>query len=662
MRAPSGAEVLQSEDSSTGKLALLVGIDRYPADAGVGDLRGCVRDAERVRALLVGRFGFRDEDVLVLRDAEATHAAIVRAFHTRLIERARPGTEAVFFFAGHGSRVPDADAGPDREPDGLDTSFVAYDSRAGGHTGERDLVDDELRSLVAAATARGAFVTVLADSCHAGGALRGSGPANFRARAAPQGRRAFDRDYARDFWPISVSYLDDSSRVVMGSSIQIGAASRDQIAGEIDVETAAGTFEPAGAMTWYVTQGLERAPPGSTWGQVAGQAALGVSTLLPHQDVAWSGAVDRAVFGGSFDTLSGWRATILERGLIQIEAGFLHGLREGSELDIRSSDGHSTFGRAHVEWISAVQSRARFTRSPTGDPSRTSLRAIEVGRPAGEPPQRLLCEVPGLEPWFAGSPWVGLASSIETADLVVRSGAGGYQLWTPEGLALPGYLPILPPTFADQGRWLGVCEPYLRRESLWRATSRLALESGSLQLDVRFDVPSADEMRGPVPAGWNRWIPARIDGRRLVGGARGDLPMGVFRVRNPGRTAVRLSVLNLPEDARARRVVEPAAGGEARTLGPGETCSVRVGFPAPDPWPLDRPMCDRYLFLATTAPFDAWTLVSEVELRGEHESAPWPGVLRQAQARYATRGAGAIDLDRSGFGVAAVDVYVTPPK
>jgi hypothetical protein len=73
-------------------------------------------------------------------------------------------------------------------------------------------------------------------------------------------------------------------------------------------------------------------------------------------------------------------------------------------------------------------------------------------------------------------------------------------------------------------------------------------------------------------------------------------------------------------------------------------------------------MCDRYLFLATLAPFDAWTLASEVELRDTAESAPMPGILRQATARYATRGAGDVSLDRSGFGVAAVDVFVARPR
>jgi len=640
------------------KVALLVGIARYPADAGLGPLTGCVRDTERVRALLVGRFGFREEDVVVLHDEAATHEAIVRAFDASLIQRARSGTEAVFYFAGHGSRVPDADTGPEREPDGFDTSFLAYDSRSNGRAGEHDFIDDELSSLVAACTSRGAFVTVIADSCHAGGALRG--PSNFRARTAQQGIHAFDRAYGQGFWPGAVPYYGDSNRIVMGSSIQIGAASESQFAGEIDVENVFGTFEPTGAMTWTMVNSLERAQPGTTWGDIAQQTALGVATLLPYQDVVWVGDANRAVFGSSFDTTSGWRAVALDAATVQIEAGSLHGIREGSTFDIRTSDARNTYGRAIADRVTSVQSRARFERTPEADLTRVTLRAIEVGRPSGEPPLRLWSEVAGLGPWFAGSPWVTQASSFESADLVVRSGAGGYQLWTPDGLCLPGYLPILPPTWSDQGRWAGVCDPYWRRESMWRATSRLALESGDIQLEVRLDTPNANELRAAVPAGWNRWLPADVRDRRVVGGSGGDLPMGVFRVRNPGRRAVRLSALNLPEDSRSRRVIEPAAGREARVLEPGETYAIRVGFPAPDPWTLDRPMLDRYLFLATTVPFDVWTLASDFELRGDE--APLPGVLRQAQARYAMRGSGPVDLDRSGLGVAAIDVHVLRPR
>ncbi|MBL8862930.1 MAG: caspase family protein [Planctomycetes bacterium] len=652
---PEPAVVPAPPAPAADKVALLVGIDRYPADAGLGELRGAVGDAQRLRTLLIGRFGFRDEDVVLLADEAATHEAIVRTFGAQLVDRAAPGTQAVFFFAGHGSRLPALDAGGAPALDGLDTSLLAYDSRGAGRAGEYDLAEHALRALVAAAEARGAFVTVIADACHAGGVLRG--PAAFRSRSAPQGRRAYDHDRARGFWPLGVPYSVGPPPAVMGSSVWIGAASRDQLAGEIDAETVFGTFEPSGALTWALCQSLDRARPGAVWGEVASSTTLGVATLLPWQDVVWSGGLDRAVFGGAYETVPGFQAVALDGEAVQVAAGWVHGLREGSELDVRTADGRASLGRATIDRITPVQAHARFGRRPPQGLGRAALRAVEVGRPAGEPPLRLWCEAPGLAPWFAGSAWAVTATSLETADLVVRSGAGGYQLWTPEGGLLPGYLPILPPTFADQGRWLALCEPSLRRESLWRATSRLALETGAIRLDVQLDAPTPEELRAPVPAGWTRWVAADPRGRRVAGGARGELPMGVFRVRNPGSDPVRLAVLNLAEDARSRRVVEPVAGREPRVLGPGEACSIRVGFPAPDPWGLDRPMLDRYLFLATLAPFDAWTLASEVDLRGD--DTPLPGILRQTQARWALRGTGDIDLDRSGLGIAALDVHVS---
>ncbi len=641
------------------RVALLVGIDRYAPGSPVSPLKGCGRDVERMRDLLVGRFGFKAEDVHVLRDEQATHAAIVRAFDSALIQRARRGTEAVFYFAGHGSRVPDLDEGAAREADGLDSTYLAYDSRADGHDGDRDLTDDELRSLTVALAEKGAFTTVLTDSCHSGGGLRGIG--GFRARAAPQGRRPLDRGWAGGFWPGSIGLLDDSqpAPVVLGSYVHVAASRRDQVAGEIDVETAPGELVPHGAMTWYLAQALDRVQPGVTWSAVTDQTSLHVTTALPYQNLTYSGAADRVVFGASFEEVTGWRARSLGGDLVLVDAGWLAGLRRGSRLDIRASPGTRSVGVALVEWLSAAQARARFLEAPGEDLSKVALRAVEIGRPLGEEPLAVWCEVPGLAPWFAGSPWVQMASRIETADLIVRGGTQGYHIWTPDGLLLPGYLPILPPTFGDQSGWLSVCEPLLRREALWRSTSRLALEPGGLGLDVSLVAATEADCRAPLPAGgWTRWVPAHIQDRVVYGapGIGGDLPMGVFRVHNPGRSAVHLAVLNLPENDRTRTLIDPLPGSDARVLRPGETCSVRVGFLAPDAWSLARPMCDRYLFLATLGPIDLVSLTSSVTLRGDE--APLPGVLRQAQAKYVTRGSGTVDLDRSGYGIAAVDVHV----
>ncbi|MBC6419891.1 MAG: caspase family protein, partial [Prochloron sp. SP5CPC1] len=82
-------------------LALLVGINQYPA---IG-LNGCVTDVELQRELLVYRFGFLPEDILILKDAGATQTLIETAIDEHLVAQAKAGDVVVFHFSGYGSQV-----------------------------------------------------------------------------------------------------------------------------------------------------------------------------------------------------------------------------------------------------------------------------------------------------------------------------------------------------------------------------------------------------------------------------------------------------------------------------------------------------------------------------------------------------------------------------
>lgn len=84
------------------KLALLIGINRYPKSKPLG---GCAADVELQRELLVRRFGFNPRDVLVLTDQQATREDIETAFVEHLIEQAKEGDTVVFHFSGYGGRV-----------------------------------------------------------------------------------------------------------------------------------------------------------------------------------------------------------------------------------------------------------------------------------------------------------------------------------------------------------------------------------------------------------------------------------------------------------------------------------------------------------------------------------------------------------------------------
>jgi Caspase domain/Domain of unknown function (DUF4384) len=88
--------------TSSRKLALLVGINQYPQ---LPALTGCLTDVELQRELLLYRFGFQAQDVLVLTDGQATRQNMETAFVEHLVKQAKPGDGVIFHFSGYGSQL-----------------------------------------------------------------------------------------------------------------------------------------------------------------------------------------------------------------------------------------------------------------------------------------------------------------------------------------------------------------------------------------------------------------------------------------------------------------------------------------------------------------------------------------------------------------------------
>ncbi len=154
---------------SSKKLALLVGINNYK-NPRIPNLPGCVNEVENMRALLIGKFEFPNENILVLSDTSATHSAIVKAFQSHLIAQAKHNDIIVFYFSGHGSKMKDRSVD---EIDNLDETIVPHDSRdPGGKV--FDTSDDEINGLLDLLSEKTKNITFSFDSCHSGTAVRGS--------------------------------------------------------------------------------------------------------------------------------------------------------------------------------------------------------------------------------------------------------------------------------------------------------------------------------------------------------------------------------------------------------------------------------------------------------------------------------------------------------
>ena len=157
------------------KLALLVGIDKYP-DA---PLRGCVTDVELQRELLIYRFGFAPSDILTLTDAQATRENIETAFVTHLSEQAKPGDAVVFHFSGCGSQVSSIES-----PDIIQNSFVPADDVLPmlGNRAVNDILEETLLLLVRSLPTENAIAILDTSYNYPGFSKNG----NFRIRSRPR--------------------------------------------------------------------------------------------------------------------------------------------------------------------------------------------------------------------------------------------------------------------------------------------------------------------------------------------------------------------------------------------------------------------------------------------------------------------------------------------
>jgi caspase domain-containing protein len=166
------------------KYAMLVGINKYPGNA----LNGCVNDVTKLRAMLVERFGFPADNIVMLTDEEATRENILAkldGFGSRL----HRDDLFVFAYSGHGTLFPDEYSEEQDETDALhfesdprndnkpffedgkyDAAICPVDSRetSSGKPWHNLILDDELYARFSKFAGQGTYINYLTDSCFSG--------------------------------------------------------------------------------------------------------------------------------------------------------------------------------------------------------------------------------------------------------------------------------------------------------------------------------------------------------------------------------------------------------------------------------------------------------------------------------------------------------------
>lgn len=196
--------------------ALLIAINDYKSSE-FGDLRGALNDIELIRQVLTTRFGFSEENVRTVTDADATRVGILHALED-FVAQAGPEDQVYVHYSGHGSQVKDLNGD---ESDGLDETLVPHDGRTEGIA---DITDDELGAALSQLRTSDALIVL--DSCHSGTATRGTG---IRTRSIPQDTRI--ELYAHnEVGRRAVTALEDASYVLMTGA----ASNQSALDGPVD--------------------------------------------------------------------------------------------------------------------------------------------------------------------------------------------------------------------------------------------------------------------------------------------------------------------------------------------------------------------------------------------------------------------------------------------
>jgi hypothetical protein len=608
-------------DSSTPPIwALLIGIDCYmertiAAIPRYPHLRGCVNDIGLMDDLLRTRLRVPAERILKLtasgrgsqpeepREQWPTRANIVAAFQT-LAQQAQPGDQVYIHYSGHGGRAvtlfPEV-----KGHDGLDESLVPTDYGQIENLDQpedRYLRDLDLAALLQALVDRKLIVTIVIDSCHSGGASRGTEMEEMGM--AVRGGDEIDR------LPRTPDHLVASPQALMARweqqdrgtrSVQLASGWLPDPQGytllaacralELASEYTVMPGKRHGYLTYWLWQTLQK--PMLNWEMVHQQVASRVYSLNRAQTPQLQGVGDRAVFGGASLALpTGVNVLRVEGEQVRLDMGQAGGVNVGAQFfiypsgvtDFRQTDQRIavvevTESKDTEAWAQvlrrlradAIVPGAQALLFDPGSSQRRAVRFVKEGNASAEIEENALAQLVAAlaesESRFLQIATAGEAASFQVAvtaedAYVIRDVAGNL-------------LPNLPP--APISDPVEVVEQLIH---LARFHNVLELTSTDAQsrLSGRLEVTLMESPEQPfrAPGG----IPRVKSGEQIyylrirnlfepMASPPSDAPAYIEEMR---RRTLNITVLNLsPDWSISRMIPPPGEGADQIELGPGET-------------------------------------------------------------------------------------------
>jgi hypothetical protein len=389
--------------SAQTKRALLIGINtyqpegtnaRHPVGCTYGrcelakfeNLQGAVNDAQSMADVLTSpKFGFPADQVVILSNpspsqprpgvvilpAEQTsHDGILAAMQKYLVDVPRLGDIVVFYDASHGSlRV---NSRGDKLTVLVNGKYVHADSTlvpADAYKGGYDVRDREMTRIFNAALDKGIHLTVIIDSCHSGGTVRGLSP-KYRQRSLAYDPR--DINEAPDVLPDGQPRVAPTERS-NNPALIFSATQQDQTAEESPLS---GTLtEPHGAFTAALLETLQVLPADAPSSVVylrvkAVLEGSSVSEQEPDLD-ATAARRTQPLFGDTAAKSERTRTAAVmtdEDGSVLLDIGGVSGVGSGSEFTsmIKNREGQTI--KLRVTDLQGIARSRALVVSPPGAP------------------------------------------------------------------------------------------------------------------------------------------------------------------------------------------------------------------------------------------------------------------------------------------------------
>ena len=295
--------------STSRKLALLVGIDRYPNQ---DHLAGCNTDLELQRELLIHRFGFNPQDIMVLSDRQATRENIETAFIEHLSQQAKPDDVVVFHFSGYGNQIEmplSSEGQAVKNSDGSAYRLVNSLVPADGLSSKKTLLSNSILEetlLVLAQSLSTAKCTFVLDTSFSNALSSKHGSLKIRsldrhAEAVSSQESAFLAQLKED---LASKGLKPSKRLLSLPGVVLSAAGKNQIA----VEKQWDNFS-AGLFTQALTQHLWHITPSNKIQVALVRTAETVEQVMGRQQQPTLNSPDKLAIAYYFATSDAPRAT-----------------------------------------------------------------------------------------------------------------------------------------------------------------------------------------------------------------------------------------------------------------------------------------------------------------------------------------------------------------